>query len=171
MPEAASDGAGLRRGEDGGCAAAGAGLPVASAARDHARTGTPRLGRAAAAYPRGQARGYGRRMLSSTSPKRGVNPLPDWPSQSGLIDAAEQVDGFPRVVDPSIGGFDVEVRLVAGGISARLVVNDSHEHGCSPEFGEQFAGPFSGPAAVVNLVDEEYNLVGHLGCVGVAGLL
>src|SRR5215469_6308287 len=86
-------------------------------------------------------------------------------SQSGLIDAAEQVDWFPGVVDPSINSFDVEVGLVAGGISARLIVNDGHEHACGPEIEERIAGPFSRPATVVNLVDEEHNLIGHLGCV------
>jgi hypothetical protein len=59
----------------------------------------------------------------------------------------------------------MEVGLVAGGVSARLVVNDGHEHGRRPEFDERIASPFSRPATFVNLVHEEHNLAGNLRCI------
>src|SRR5215475_13803982 len=110
----------------------------------------------------------GNKEVDGSSPARPTQvkrSLRGLPSQCGLIDAAEHVDRFPRIMNPPINGFDVEVGLVTGGISARLIVDDGHEHGRGPEFGERTAGPFSCPATVVNLVDEEHNLVGHLGYV------
>src|SRR5215470_16223300 len=56
-------------------------------------------------------------------PNQARRPLRGLSSQGSLIDAAEQVDRFPRIVNPSINGFDVEIGLIPGGIGSRLIVN------------------------------------------------
>src|SRR6266487_1587573 len=83
-------------------------------------------------------------------------------AQGCLVDAAERVDRLPRVVHPPVGGLDVEVGFVAGGVRARLVVDHGHRHGGGTEFGERAAGPLSGPAGIVHLVDEQDDLALHV---------